>query len=241
MKKHRAFADPLSDFILLLNIWNRYHETKDNVKSNSQMKRFCKENFLSYRRMREWRDIHSQLSDILSEADVEESHNIPEEKEKIEIKNGFHPLYTAIHKAILSGFLSNIAQKKENNIYKAPKGREVMIFPGSALFGKGPTWIVAAEMVQTSRVYARTVGAIDDKWLEKIGKSLCKYTWQNPRWDKRRGEVIATGTGESFRTCHRFRQERILRPYQPGRSHGNFYPGSIDGRGSGYALCLYEA
>ena len=191
-EKHRAFADPLSDFLLLLNIWNRYHETKTAVKSNNRMKRFCKDNFLSYRRMREWRDIHSQLSDILTEAGVQQIGNNRKNRVTKEETNGFHPLYTAIHQSILSGFLSNIALKKENNIYKAPKGREVMIFPGSALFGKAPTWIVAAEIVQTNRVYARTVAAIQDKWLEKIGKPLCKYTWLNPRWDRRRGEVIAT-------------------------------------------------
>ena len=189
-EKHRSFAEPLSDFLTLLNIWNRYHETKKQVASNNQIKRFCRENFLSYRRMREWRDIHSQLTDILKETGIEKSkprpRAIPDKKAR------FHPLYTAIHKSILSGFLSNIALKKENNIYKAPKGREVMIFPGSSLFGKAPTWIVAAEMVKTNRVYARTVGAIDDKWLEKIGKSLCKYAWLRPRWDRRRGEVIVT-------------------------------------------------
>ena len=189
-EKHRPFSDPLSDFLTLINIWHRYHETKKQVVSNNQMKRFCKEHFLSYRRMREWQDIHSQLSDILKEAGLDQT-GAPK-KPAPEKKARFHPLYSAIHKSVLSGFLSNIAVKKENNIYKAPKGREVMIFPGSALFGKAPAWIVAGEVVQTSRIYARTVGSIDENWLEDIGKSLCKYTWQNPRWDSNRGEVTAT-------------------------------------------------
>lgn len=189
-EKHRAFSDPLSDFLSLLNIWSRYHERKKQVKSNNQMKRFCRENFLSYRRMREWRDIHSQLSGILEETGIAE--NAAKTPKKPGKKDQFHPLYSAIHKSILSGFLSNIALKKESNIYKAPKNREVMIFPGSALFGKAPTWIVAGEIVKTNRMYARTVGVIDERWLEKTGKSLCRSTWLNPRWDKGRGEVVAT-------------------------------------------------
>lgn len=189
-EKHAAFKDPSSDFLTLLNIWDRYDKTKQMVNSNTRMKRFCKENYLSYRRMREWRDIHGQLADILEEAGLIEQP--PVQRIQTDPENKFNPLYAAIHKSILSGFLSNIAARKENNIYKAPKGREVMIFPGSTLFGKAVPWIVAGEIVETSRVYARTVGAIDDKWLKSAGRGLCTYTWHNPRWDRRRGEVIAT-------------------------------------------------
>ncbi len=189
-EKHKAFFDPLSDFVTLLNIWNRYHEPDGGLKSNSSAKRFCRENFLSHRRMREWKDIHDQLGDILDEAKLPERRKPPDTTG--DPKSGFHPLYAAIHKSILSGFLSNIAVKKETNIYKAPKGREVMIFPGSSLFGKSTPWIVAGEIVETRRVYARCVGAIDDKWLEEIGKDLCKSVWTDPCWDRRRGETTAS-------------------------------------------------
>jgi ATP-dependent helicase HrpA len=108
------------------------------------------------------------------------------------MQNASNSEFEAIHKSILSGFLSNIAEKKEKNIFRAAKGREVMIFPGSGLFNKAGSWIVAAEIVETSRVFARTVANIDSSWLEKLGQDLCKRTYLHPRWDKIRGEVIAS-------------------------------------------------
>ncbi|MFO7964135.1 MAG: ATP-dependent RNA helicase HrpA [Desulfobacterales bacterium] len=189
-EKHGAFKDPSSDFLTLVNIWNRYQDLKKSAVSNNRLRLFCKEHFLSYRKMREWEDIHQQIVDLLEEAGPTGLHQA--RKARTDGKKGFDPTYTAIHKSILSGFLSNIAVRKENNLYKAAKDREIMIFPGSTLFGKAAPWVVAGEIVKTSRVYARTVAAIDEKWLEEIGKSQCTYTWHNPRWDRRRGEVTAT-------------------------------------------------
>ena len=100
--------------------------------------------------------------------------------------------YEKIHKAVLSGFLSNIAMQKEKNIFRAGKGKEVMIFPGSGLFNKAQNWIVAAEMVETSRVFARSVANIDCSWLEELGGDLCRRTYLEPHWEKNRGEVVAS-------------------------------------------------
>ena len=104
----------------------------------------------------------------------------------------FPDRYSAIHRSILSGFLSNIAMKKEKNIFKAARDREVMIFPGSSLFNKAGNWIVAAEMVETSRLFARIVAGIDAKWLEELGKSLCRYTWSQAHWERSRGRGRCT-------------------------------------------------
>ena len=101
-------------------------------------------------------------------------------------------IYEKIHKSVLSGFLSNIAQKKDKNFYRATKGREVMIFPGSGLFNKGRNWIVAEEMMETSRLFARTVANIDSDWLEALGGDLCRRTYLDPHWEKNRGEVVAS-------------------------------------------------
>ena len=200
---HAVFADPSSDFITLLNIWKKYHETLLKEKTAASLKRFCKTHFLSYRRMREWRDIHAQVTAILQEYDLERLSrrtfekkkkplfNAPAPKKEDPVKSPFGTLYRAIHRSVLSGFLSNIAVKKEKNIFKAAKGREVMIFPGSALFNKSGAWIVAAEMVQTSRLFARTAAHIDCAWLEDLGGDQCKYTYLHPRWERRRGEVVA--------------------------------------------------
>ena len=100
--------------------------------------------------------------------------------------------YEGIHKAVLSGFLSNIAMRKEKNMFRAGKGRDVMIFPGSGLFNQAGSWVVAAEMVETSRVFARTVANIDNGWLEPLGGDLCRRTYLEPHWEKNRGEVVAS-------------------------------------------------
>jgi ATP-dependent helicase HrpA len=133
--------------------------------------------------MREWRDIHFQIGSILKE------HGFP-----IKQDAPLNPVekYTAIHKSILSGFLSNIAVKKEKNIFQAARGKEVMIFPGSGLFNRAKDWVVAAEMVETTRLYARTVANVDSRWLEELGKDLCKYTCLAPHWDRDRQEVVAS-------------------------------------------------
>ena len=178
-----SFVEPRSDFLTLLNIWNRYHETWRQVKTTNQMKKFCRAHFLSYRRMREWRDICTQLGDILVENGLQQTGMLPDRDDA---------RYAAIHRSILSGLLANIAVRKEKNFFRAAKGREVMVFPGSAVFNRAGEWIVAAEMVETSRLFARVAANIDAGWLEELGGDLCRSTYLNPRWDSRRGEVVAT-------------------------------------------------
>ena len=180
---HASFKDPDSDFITLLNIWNRYHRTREAFKTRNQMRRFCKEHFLSFVRMQEWRDIHQQIT------------SIPEEREiKTDTRaagKDHESRYTGIHRSILSGYLSNIAMKKEKNIYLAAKGREAMIFPGSTLFNRGSPWIVTAEMVKTSRLFARTAARIEPEWIESLAGDLCRSSYAEPHWEKERGEVQA--------------------------------------------------
>jgi ATP-dependent helicase HrpA len=200
----KMFCDPSSDFITLLNIWNKYHEVLKKEKTTGRIKKFCKTHYLSFKRMREWRDIHAQLSVALKEYGLDDKNKTVKESRitkralpgqqtrKNTISNTqFSDLYTAIHKSLLSGLLSNIAMKKEKNIFFATKGKEVMIFPGSSLFNTAKEWIVAAELVETSRLFARTCANIDNAWLEKLGGNLCKYTYLHPHWERKRGEVVA--------------------------------------------------
>jgi len=176
---HNPFKDPDSDFLTLLNIWNRYHREWETLKTQNKMRKFCKQNFLSYPRMREWVYTHEQITGIL----IEQKIGLQETKQELQ--------YARIHRCVLSGFLSNIALKKEKNLHQAARGREVMIFPGSTLFNKSPAWIVAAEMVKTSRLFARTVGKIQPEWIEPLAGDLCKSTLFEPHWDRTRGEVRA--------------------------------------------------
>jgi ATP-dependent helicase HrpA len=199
---HALFSDPSSDFITLLNIWKKYHDAWQKEKSTNRMKKFCKKHYLSFKRIREWRDIHAQIASILQGSRVRgwgpgikgQGFGIRRQgsgKANNSEQEFYSKQYEAIHKSILSGFLSNIAVKKEKNIFQAAKSKEVMIFPGSGLFNKAKTWIVAAEMVETSRLFARTVANIDSRWIEALGKNQCKYTYLKPHWERRRGEVVA--------------------------------------------------
>jgi ATP-dependent helicase HrpA len=188
---HARFHDRLSDFITLLNIWNHYSHAWQTRKSNNQLKRFCRQNFLSFNRMREWQDIYHQICAILEEYGIRErrrTKNVSAQNLNLDLAK---PLYRSIHESILSGYLSNIAEQKEKNVFRATQNREVMIFPGSSLFDKAGRWIVAAEMVETSRLFARTVANIDSQWLEELGGDLCRRSYLNPRWQKNQSAVMA--------------------------------------------------
>jgi ATP-dependent helicase HrpA len=184
---HAKFKDSDSDFMALLNIWRGYHETRGEVQSTGRMRKYCKEHFISFRRMREWRDIHHQIRTVLEEHHLRNRVNRPAET----AERGNSPFYESLHRAVLTGFLSNIATKKEKHIYRAAKDREAMIFPGSGLFKSAGPWIVSAEMVETSRLFARMAANIQVEWLETVGKDQCRYTYFEPHWERNRGEVVA--------------------------------------------------
>ncbi|RPH50920.1 MAG: ATP-dependent RNA helicase HrpA [Desulfobacteraceae bacterium] len=191
-RAHRLFMDIQSDFITLLNIWSRFNEALKGVKITAGIKKFCRANYLSFRRMKEWRDIYSQIQDILLENGMKNQKTENEAAESGKGKPGIYsPLYTAVHKSVLSGFLSNIAVKKERNMFSATKEKSVLIFPGSGLFKNPGTWIVAAEMIETSKLFARTVANIESSWIEEIGKERCRYSYHEPHWERTRGEVVA--------------------------------------------------
>ncbi|MGE5255344.1 MAG: ATP-dependent RNA helicase HrpA [Hyphomicrobiales bacterium] len=186
---HGAFNQPHSDFLTLLAIWNRFRQARQEMKSAGQMRNFCRQHFLSFKRMREWEDVFRQIMETVKEAG---SRNAECGNTAIPPRPLSPPNFGKLHRCILSGLLANIALKKEKNLYRTTKDREAMIFPGSGLFNAAGDWIVAAEMVETSRLFARTVASIDPTWLESLGGDLCRFTYRDPRWDPKRGEVVAT-------------------------------------------------
>jgi len=196
---HARFNDPASDFMTLFNIWTSCFGSPEAGKSvvrAGDLKKFCKAHFMSFKRMREWQDVHEQILNILEESRMDtrmetEMAARPHKEIPVNPDDLFSNSYAAIHQSVLSGFLSNIAVKKEKNIYQAAKGRQVMIFPGSGQFNKAGQWIVAAEMIETSRLFARRVATISLRWLEPLGGSLCKCTYSNPRWQRSREAVVA--------------------------------------------------
>ncbi len=196
---HARFVDPSSDFITFYNMWRGLvgdsGSSRPQVRAK-QLKEYAGEYFLSFRRMREWIDVYDQVTSIISDSGMlpdmgNDASTLPAAEKEAAVKNGFSALYTAIHKSILSGFLANIAEKKDKNLYRGARQRDVMVFPGSGVFNRGGQWIVSAEIVETTRRFARTVANIDSAWLEPLGKSLCRYTHSNPVWQRKSESVIA--------------------------------------------------
>lgn len=171
---HEKFVQRGSDFLSYLAIWDE----SEKLPSRNKMSKFCRQNYLSWQRMREWRDIHTQLVNLLK-------------REKGFSINSRAASFEAVHQSILSGSLRNIALRKERNFYQGGQDGEVMVFPGSSLFNKAGKWIMAAELVETSRLYARCVATIKPEWIEPLARHLCRYNWSDPHWEKKRGQVVA--------------------------------------------------
>ncbi len=175
-QKHREYADEDSDFMSMLNLWKLYEEQRQEL-SQSQLRKFCQKQFLSYMRMREWRDVHRQLHLVCKELGLKE--------------NGDEAGYEAIHKALLAGLLSQMGFKQENKEYLGARNKHFFIFPGSMLFKKAPKWIMAAELVETARLYARMVAKIEPQWAESLARHLVKRNYLEPHWEKKRAQVVA--------------------------------------------------
>ena len=179
-EKHSRFKDKQSDFISYLNLW-RYIKEQQKSLSNNQFRKLCQKEFLSYLRIREWQDIVSQLKLALKELDINLTRLDHEDKNS----------ETLIHQSILSGLLSHIGQLDENREYKGARGSKFFIFPGSYIAKKSPKWIMAAELVETSRLFARTAGKIEVSWIEPLAQHLLKYSYREPHWEKKQGAVMA--------------------------------------------------
>jgi ATP-dependent helicase HrpA len=221
---HKRFADPASDFLTLLKIWDAVHDQWERLRSQGQRRKFCKANFLSYLRMREWQDLHAQL------------HGALEDLGRFKL-NESNADYAAIHRSILTGLLGHVALRKERNQYQGTGNRLVSIFPGSALFDRNerqqkptarakaksapkiistqqPPWIMAGEIVETSQLFARTVAGIDPLWIVQLAPHLCKTTHQNPHWSVTAGNVLV----EEKTTLYG------LEVHKAKVSHGNINP-----------------
>ena len=210
----RCSTTRLSDFVTLLNIWNRFQEVLGAEKSLNRMKNFCRAHFLSFRRMREWRDIHGQILAILEEERLQgPAKTQPAVRAAKPGESPFGERYAAIHKSILSGFLSNIALKKEKHLYTAHQGREVMVFPGSGLFKSAGAWIVAAETGGDLPAFCPHgwPPSTPAGWRNS-GRTQCRYTYLEPHWERYRGEVVAPSRSALYRAGDRSRATGFLRP-----------------------------
>ncbi len=175
---HRRFLDERSDFLAYLKLWDCYDDMLKHKKSSKKLMAQCRTLFLSYRRLREWREIHGQLHTLMAELGLK--------------PNDIPAGYDEIHRALLSGLLGNIGFKTEKEgEYLGARGIKFAIFPGSALKKGKAKWVVAAELVETSKLYARCAARIDPVWLERIAGKLCKKHHFDPHWEKKRAQVVA--------------------------------------------------
>jgi ATP-dependent helicase HrpA len=175
---HKRFADERSEFLQWLKIWNWFEEAIAHKKSNKQLHEECRKNFLSQLRLREWRDVHSQLLTVVREHGWR--------------VNEAEATFEQIHLALLTGLLGNIGLKADDEpYYLGARGIKFYLWPGSALVKKAGKWAMAAELVETSRLYARCIAKIEPEWIEKIGEHLLKKSLSEPHWEKRAAQVSA--------------------------------------------------
>ncbi len=197
-EQHRRFADEHSDFVSLLNLWRHFEEQRKHL-SSSQLRKYCRKSFLAFMRMREWRETWQQLKTQARDMGLS--------------MNSEPADYAVLHRALLTGLLGNLGNRleEEDNKPTAVKGRTsrprkgpqkyqgarnsvFYLFPGSAVAKKRPKWMMAAEVVETSRLYARGIARIDPEWIESQARHLVKRSYTEPRWDVRRSQVTALET-----------------------------------------------
>ena len=172
----RRFADEQSDFVSLLNIWTFFQEQRHHLSTN-KLRKLCRDNFISWLRMLEWQDIHSQLLGLSRELGL--------------TVNSQPADYAAIHQAILSGLLANLGFKQEEGDYLGARNSRFHIFPGSDIAKKKPKWIACAQMLETTRVYGHYAASIDVSWVEPLAGHLIKRSYSEPHWEKRTARVAA--------------------------------------------------
>ena len=176
-EKHRRFADKDSDFLAFVNLWH-YIQTQQKALSKNQFRKQCQKDFLNYLRVREWQDIYHQLRLSVREM------GLP--------INTLEANYQQIHTALLAGLLSHIGLKDSEKMhYLGARNAQFFIFPTSALFKKQPKWIIASELVETTKLWARTVAKIEPEWIEPLAQHLVKSSYSEPHWAKSKGAVMA--------------------------------------------------
>ncbi|MEV6110210.1 ATP-dependent RNA helicase HrpA [Streptomyces sp. NPDC051940] len=176
-QQHARFRDETSDFLAYLNLW-RYVREQQKALSSSAFRRMCKREFLNYLRIREWQDIYSQLRTVAKTMGVHLSEQDADADR--------------IHQSLLAGLLSHLGLKDtDKNEYLGARSAKFAVFPGSALFKKPPRWIMSAELVETSRLWARVNAKLEPDWIEPLAQHLVKRTYSEPHWEKDQAAVMA--------------------------------------------------
>ncbi|MEX2173211.1 MAG: ATP-dependent RNA helicase HrpA [Pirellulaceae bacterium] len=197
---HARWADPASDFIAWLRLWDFVQQLKQQT-SRGAFRKACRQHFLSEVRLREWHDVHRQLLDMAQQSGLKGGRRRwlagtkpgPGSPGASLLPANEHDLdaYAAIHRALLAGLLSSVAQRGDTAEYTAAGGGKFLLWPGSGVFGIKPKWVVAAELVETTRRYIRTIGKIDPDWIEPLASHLVARSYSEPHWDRKAGGAMA--------------------------------------------------
>ncbi len=176
---HAAFTDPASDFVGILNLWLAWR-TAQATSTAAALRKWCKTRYLSYPRMREWQDLVHQLHSLTRTPGPDRAPD-PER-------------FEALHRALLPGLLGHVARRNEEGSYQGTRGRTIYVFPGSGLRKTKSQWIVAAQLIETTRLFAHNVARVKRTWIEKAAGHLLKREYHEPRWDSASGKVMADET-----------------------------------------------
>ncbi|MFC9858552.1 MULTISPECIES: ATP-dependent RNA helicase HrpA [unclassified Streptomyces] len=180
-QQHARFRDETSDFLAFLNLW-RYIREQQKERGSSSFRRMCKQEYLNFLRIREWQDIYAQLRTVAKQMGMQVEEPAADTA----------PPEQAVHTSLLAGLLSHIGLKDtEKNEYLGARSAKFAIFPGSALFKKQPRFVMSAELVETSRLWARVNARVEPEWIEPLAQHLLKRTYSEPHWEKDQAAVMA--------------------------------------------------
>ncbi|HUQ27616.1 MAG TPA: ATP-dependent RNA helicase HrpA [Usitatibacter sp.] len=213
-RAHEEFRDDSSDFLQLMNLWKFFDTEFAHKKSNRKLYETCREHFLSYVRMREWRDLAGQIREMAGDLKIRD--------------NATPATYEQIHRALLTGLVGNVGMKAlDGDHYHGPRGLQFHIWPGSGLRKNRPRWIMAGELQETTRVFARNVARVDPDWIEKAAAHLVERTHVEPHWDKVRGEAVAYENVTLFGLVLAARRKVSFARIDPARSREIFIEGAL--------------
>lgn len=181
---HAPYKDARSDFVSYLKLWQHLQDQQRQC-SNKTLREYCQRHYLSTLRFKDWQDLHQQLQAVCQAQWPTQALEANVWCDKDEAA------YAALHTAILSGFASHVVQKLQLKEYLGTRSRKFTLFPGSGVYKKAPPWLVCAEMIETSQVYARQLAAIEPPWVIDVAAHLLKRTYSEPQYDAKRGEVFA--------------------------------------------------
>jgi len=196
---HKTFEDERSDFLFFLNLWHFYEHQRRHLTQN-KLRKLCKTNYLSYMRMKEWHELTMQLEQSLKRIGMKVGalHLFEEVTKKLpngqpgEVKERLSDMHSiAVHRSLLAGLLGNVATKDDEKSYLGARNTKLYIHPSSSLFKRKPKWLLSAELIETSKLYARTNASIDVRWVESLAKHLIKHSYSDPHWQKKNGQVGA--------------------------------------------------